>query len=513
MRASAGIALALALVALPAAADRSGVVFVDSNGNGVRDPGEAGRAGVAVSNGLGVVRSDAEGRYRLPDGNGFVFVTRPRGFESERWYRESGGDFGLTPDAAADADEFFFVQISDAHVYPDVLDFFRYSSPLPDWLPDGLASWLTLKFLDRGYAPLPESEIVARLRAALPPGRVPDGAPGREVVRLYFEEFARPGSEIGRVVETTRAAFAELRALAPAFVLSTGDLVLESNNGSPEAIERWMLFYERLARETGLRFYDTIGNNEIAGIQNDDFPVDDPRYGKGLWQEHFGPTRYSFDRGGFHFVALDTHFPWPEFWNEKGWTFQDLDPAALAWLDADLEAHQGSVLVVANHEPFASDPSWPIDYEPCSDEGRFAKYGVRYVLAGHIHHNGVAQLDGTTHVTTGALSGLRWVLPPDLHERGYRLFYARDGRLWHAWKRTGEPVVAFVGGDPGELVFVAADRGGPFARVEVTQDGVALPVERWGAYFGRVRAAPGGRVAITATDAAGVPTHAETVVP
>src|SRR3546814_11357420 len=43
-----------------------GTVFEDGNGNGVRDAGEAGIAGVAVSDGRQVVRTDAQGRYALP---------------------------------------------------------------------------------------------------------------------------------------------------------------------------------------------------------------------------------------------------------------------------------------------------------------------------------------------------------------------------------------------------------------------------------------------------------------
>src|SRR3546814_19044721 len=43
-----------------------GTVFEDGNGNGVRDAGEAGIAGVAVSDVRQVVRTDAQGRYALP---------------------------------------------------------------------------------------------------------------------------------------------------------------------------------------------------------------------------------------------------------------------------------------------------------------------------------------------------------------------------------------------------------------------------------------------------------------
>ena len=76
-------ALALVLAAQPAPAVR-GVVFDDLNGNGVRDEGERGVAGVAVSNQRDVVRTGADGRYELPAGrgHGLVYVSIPAGYRT-----------------------------------------------------------------------------------------------------------------------------------------------------------------------------------------------------------------------------------------------------------------------------------------------------------------------------------------------------------------------------------------------------------------------------------------------
>ena len=64
------LALCVATVALcaPAAAQSpvvSGVVFLDRNGNGQRDAGDTGVAGAVVSNQDAVVRTGADGSYRL----------------------------------------------------------------------------------------------------------------------------------------------------------------------------------------------------------------------------------------------------------------------------------------------------------------------------------------------------------------------------------------------------------------------------------------------------------------
>ena len=60
--------LFLLLVTIPAAAEQSGVVFSDDNANGERDPGEAPRQAIAVTNGRDVVVTGADlGVQRLDE--------------------------------------------------------------------------------------------------------------------------------------------------------------------------------------------------------------------------------------------------------------------------------------------------------------------------------------------------------------------------------------------------------------------------------------------------------------
>lgn len=59
-----------------------GRVFVDTNGNGRRDAGEAGVAGVKLSNGRDIVRTDVEGRYRIELREGdTLFLIKPPGHD------------------------------------------------------------------------------------------------------------------------------------------------------------------------------------------------------------------------------------------------------------------------------------------------------------------------------------------------------------------------------------------------------------------------------------------------
>ncbi|HST44636.1 MAG TPA: calcineurin-like phosphoesterase family protein [Luteimonas sp.] len=89
-----GLSVLLALASAPACVSspgpatglaaptaQAGHVFEDENGNGRMDPGEAGVAGVAVSDGRAIVRTDATGRYALHAAGGdMVFVVKPAGW-------------------------------------------------------------------------------------------------------------------------------------------------------------------------------------------------------------------------------------------------------------------------------------------------------------------------------------------------------------------------------------------------------------------------------------------------
>lgn len=128
--------LAVALVNMPPRAPRpapldlAGIVFVDRNGNGARDPGEPGLAGVSVSDQNAVVVTGADGSFRIAGsaGSGLVFVSVPDGYRAV-------GPFWRKADSAAAAQrflfplepapappDFVFIHASDTHISPASLE-------------------------------------------------------------------------------------------------------------------------------------------------------------------------------------------------------------------------------------------------------------------------------------------------------------------------------------------------------------------------------------------------------
>src|SRR5690349_6358199 len=114
--------LAAALAGAPLAAQGiTGTVFLDANGNGRRDSGERGVAGVAVSDQDGVAVTDANGVYRLNgSATGIVFVSVPSGhravgaFWKTTQLASREGDFALA--ATPLLRTFRFVHASDTHI-------------------------------------------------------------------------------------------------------------------------------------------------------------------------------------------------------------------------------------------------------------------------------------------------------------------------------------------------------------------------------------------------------------
>ena len=98
-----------------------GVVFLDADGDGARDPGERGLAGIVVSDQIAVTTTGAEGRYALPGTTSeLVFVSLPRGHRSVNgfWRRRGSASMDFALQATNDTGNFTFIHASDSHTDP-----------------------------------------------------------------------------------------------------------------------------------------------------------------------------------------------------------------------------------------------------------------------------------------------------------------------------------------------------------------------------------------------------------
>jgi DNA repair exonuclease SbcCD nuclease subunit len=199
----------------------------------------------------------------------------------------------------------------------------------------------------------------------------------------------------------------EADAEHPDFLVTVGDIIEGGSSDTAEA--QWQLVDAMLKPYTKYPIYLTPGNHDIFS------PLTER-----LFREHSGHApHYSFDRGPIHFTVLD---------NSR--SEAALPAAEIAFLEQDFREHAAApVKFVLMH-----CPNWlfPVTLRQ-SDYPlhRLAlKYGVKYVIAGHVHQLMHAEFEGVTYLAMPSAGG---------HLRG-------TGKYEDGWF-FGHALVEFTGND------------------------------------------------------------------
>ncbi len=234
---------AAVLAAEPAAPACEGVVYADHNGNGRRDPGEAGLAGQRVSDGRRIALTDAQGRYRLPlHERASYFLIKPAGYR-----------------VAARAD-----------------------SGLPDyWLNRAATDGPALK-----YGGLPRNDAACRDYALAPQARAR--------AELDVLVFADPQTKNEQDVAYYRRSIVDPLRTAAASAdlgLSLGDIVHDD-----------LSLYPRLNAATaslGVPWLHAPGNHDL------DFDAASDEDALSSYRHVYGPDTYAWEEAQANFVLLD----------------------------------------------------------------------------------------------------------------------------------------------------------------------------------------------------------------
>ncbi|MFC4138141.1 MULTISPECIES: PQQ-binding-like beta-propeller repeat protein [unclassified Microbacterium] len=176
--------------------------------------------------------------------------------------------------------------------------------------------------------------------------------------------------ETARLVNLRRI-FTAIEAEDPQFVLHCGDI---TDYGSDAGFET----YRGLIPDT---LWDRIrhapGNHEIRWDTS----------GRERFQRWFGPTSYSFDAGGVHFMALDP----TQLLQEPALFAEDLET-----IRDDLDAAGETPSIMFLHYPLGGSNYYANDTEDFLRA--IDPYPVRGIFAGHIHRNEVTAFNGLTQV-------------------------------------------------------------------------------------------------------------------
>ncbi|HET7183311.1 MAG TPA: metallophosphoesterase [Terriglobales bacterium] len=169
----------------------------------------------------------------------------------------------------------------------------------------------------------------------------------------------------------------------PDLVLFTGDLTHDSEDKDVHA-KRMKDFREIAGRLTAKKLMCVPGEHD-AGLD-----------GGALFRENYGPTNYSFDHRGIHFIALDNvSRAKPEVGSEQ-----------IAWMKKDLARFPKSApIVVFTHRPlFDLKPEWEWFTSDGDDVmNALAGYENVTVLYGHIHRDDEHEVGHAHHYAARSL--------------------------------------------------------------------------------------------------------------
>jgi 3',5'-cyclic AMP phosphodiesterase CpdA len=220
----------------------------------------------------------------------------------------------------------------------------------------------------------------------------------------------------------------EVNDLGPDFVILTGDIVADSKRPDISLVDKWMNYMGTdFAPRFSAPFYATVGNHDV---------VRDETVDKAIYERYFGPTYYSFNVKGVHFVVLDTQ-------QLVGTSLvYTVTPAQLSWLKQDLAAADpGSPIVVFCHEP---SPNWAETPENEALLDLLQQTGITALLSGHWHTNFLLQRYPFYELTSGAICASWWEgAAPDGTEFGYRVYRIVRGILDSIWRDAGLNSVEF----------------------------------------------------------------------
>ncbi len=205
--------------------------------------------------------------------------------------------------------------------------------------------------------------------------------------------------------------------LAPDFVLTGGDNIMDALGQTYGRSDSLYNLFEETVKNLKMPIYSTMGNHEVFGLyEKSGINPDHEEYGKKMYENRLSKRYYSFDHKNWHFVVLDGI----GFTGDRHY-YGFVDSVQIEWLKQDLAiAGKNKPVVVSTHIPLLSVGNQimkgPTEgFMPGSVITNaheiiqiLEQYNVKLVLQGHLHFLEDINYNGIHYITGGAVSSNWW---------------------------------------------------------------------------------------------------------
>lgn len=252
------------------------------------------------------------------------------------------------------------------------------------------------------------------------------------ITDLHYADKAPNGTRHYReTLAKLEEAATHFEKIQPDFVVELGDFIDAA--ASVETEQKYLKTINKEFSAISPRRHYVLGNHCVDTLTKQEFL-------SGVEQQK---SFYSFDRGGFHFVVVDSCFRsdgQPYGRKNFTWTDANVPPDELEWLSGDLQSNNLPVVVFA-HQRLDVQNNHGVKNN--ADVRRILEQSGRVlaVFQGHSHQNDVKQINGIHYCTLVAMvegsgpdnngySVMQIEPNGTIHLSGFR------NQNSHEWKRT-----------------------------------------------------------------------------
>ncbi|MDN3588369.1 calcineurin-like phosphoesterase family protein [Pedobacter aquatilis] len=238
---------------------------------------------------------------------------------------------------------------------------------------------------------------------------------------IWADPQVKNKKDVAQMMETsvpdTIKTIKSMNPKIPVHGITVGDIVWDNHELFAD--------YNTAVAKMGIPFFQALGNHDM------DYRMGGDETSDKTFQEHYGPTYYSFNRGKAHYVVLDDVRYLGTERNYDGYINQQ----QLEWLAKDLKYVAKDALLIINlHIPVHNAVKNNIDFYAVLNG-----FTNVHIMSGHTHYNKNVITNGIFEHNHGAVCGAWWTGPicEDGTPRGYGVYEVDGTNLKWYYQPTG----------------------------------------------------------------------------